>query len=83
VIEAIYRVRCSGPCRLYLTPDGPQRGDYPDLGEYDTRHEAEAAAAAAGWAACTEHAGHLIIPGTYPTCLTMCPECRTTKETGR
>lgn len=49
MIETVYRVRCSGPCRRYLSPDGPERGDYPDLSQYDTRETAEAAATAAGW----------------------------------
>lgn len=49
MIETVYRVRCSGPCRRYLTPDGPERGDYPDLDQFDSSEAASDAATKAGW----------------------------------
>lgn len=49
MIETVYRVRCSGPCRRYLTPDGPERGDYPDVLQFDSTKEAYEAARKARW----------------------------------
>lgn len=79
MIETLYMVACSGPCRRYLACE---LGGWVPVADYmrdlfGSLDEAEQAGRDAGWIACGEHAGHLVLPGEQPACLQpVCPECR-------
>lgn len=49
MIVKIFRVQCSGPCGLWLSPDGPVAVGYPDISEFESSLLADWHAWAAGW----------------------------------